>query len=87
MSPAWKKKHSGCSVGHHFQVYTCGTRVQTSASSMVGFALEGIGATEHVAVTAASQLGSGKCKVLPGEIAGGSERSVRQSQLDWRAAL
>lgn len=42
---------------------------------------------EPVAVTAASHLGLGKCKVLPGEIAGVSERSVRQSQPDWRAAL
>lgn len=49
-------------MGHHFQEYMHGTRVQTSALSMVGFALEGIRATEPVAVTAASQLGLGSVK-------------------------
>lgn len=74
-------------MGHHFQEYMRGTKVQASALSMVGFALEGIRATEPVAVTAASQLGLGKCEVLPAEIADVSERGARQSQLDWRAAL
>lgn len=45
-----EKNHSGCSMGHHFQEYTHGTRVQTSASSVVGFALEEIRAAERVAV-------------------------------------
>lgn len=79
--------HSGYSASHHFPEYMRGTRVQTSASSMVGFALEGIRTAEPVAVTAASQLGLGKGKVLPGEIAGMSEKSVRKSQLDWRTPL
>lgn len=79
VSPAQKKNHSGCSMGHHFQEYMHGTRVQTSALSMVGFVLEGIRAADPVAVTAASQLGLGKCKVLPGEIAEALEKSARQS--------
>lgn len=50
---------------------------------MVGFAVEGIRATEPVAHTA--ELGAGT--VLPGEAAEVSERSARQPQLDERAVL